>query len=61
MQIEKIKLPSEETDNPVDGIFFYKKPKNDGLPVELLKGEEIEKMVILLIITINHCKVTAVL
>ena len=48
MQIEKIKLPSEENDNPITDICFYKKPIGDGRHVELLTKKEVEDMVIAL-------------
>ena len=44
IQIEKIKLPSEMNDNPIDGILFYKKPKS-GNDIELLTKREVQEMV----------------
>ena len=45
LQIEKIKLPSEEKDNPITDIRFYRKPKGDGSHVELLTKKEVQEMV----------------
>ena len=44
IQIEKIKLPSEMNDNPINGILFYKKPKS-GNDIELLTKKEVQEMV----------------
>ena len=44
IQIEKIKLPSETNDNPIDGILFYKKPKS-GNDIELLTKREVQEMI----------------
>ena len=50
LQIEKIKLPSEDNpnkkDNPIDGVRFYKKPTGDGSRVVTLSKKEVEEMVI---------------
>ena len=45
VQIVKFKLPSEEKDNPIDEIRFYKKPKGSNNNVELLTKDEVEEMV----------------
>lgn len=44
-QVEKIKLPSESRDNPVEEILFYRKPKGDSSPIETLTREEVQEMV----------------
>ena len=44
IQIEKIKLPSEMNDNPINGILFYKKPKS-GNDIQLLTKKEVQEMV----------------
>lgn len=44
-QIEKIKLPSEMNDNPIDGILFYKKPKSGNDDIKLLTKREVQEMV----------------
>lgn len=45
MQIEKIKLPSEEEGNPIAKIRFYKKPTGDNNQVVLLTKDEVQEMV----------------
>jgi hypothetical protein len=45
IQIEKIKLPSEKNDNPIDEILFYKKPKSGNNDIELLTKREVQEMV----------------
>lgn len=46
LQIEKIKLPSETKDNPIEEILFYKKPKNASDHIEVLTKREVQEMVI---------------
>jgi hypothetical protein len=45
IQIEKIKLPSESNDNPIDEILFYKKPKSGNNTIALLTKREVQEMV----------------
>ena len=53
IQIEKIKLPSEMNDNPINGILFYKKPKS-GNDIELLTKREVQEMVYNIIVKLNY-------
>ena len=43
IKIEKIKLPSEGNENPMDDIRFYRKPK--GGKTHILSKDEVREMV----------------
>ena len=45
MQIEKIKFSSENKDNPVNEVLFYRKPKGGSNPIEILTKKDVQEMV----------------
>ena len=40
-----IKVPSEGTNNPIDKVIFYKKPKGRNLSPAVLKDKDVQEMV----------------
>ena len=47
-----IKIPSEDNENPVQKVIFYRKPKGKNQPADALINEEVKDMV-----SLNNCLV----